>query len=214
MKDYSVPHCGQGVILASRGGGERRGIECFIRLDVRKAYGFCPPCPKTLDFCPRKSKSFLEKVALLFPLLRSRPKCNQLPIRRRASTKSLIATLNKKLVHQQRYATRAAARQSLFDYFELFYNRQRRHSALGYRTPATVYHLPGDYREVGRGGLGGRGRFSTKSKNNGGDSPLQSQTSAHFLRGGPNLGSKVHSNVENKFLIIQSFIPKACWHRA
>jgi transposase InsO family protein len=28
-----------------------------------------------------------------------------------------------------------AARQSLFEYIEVFYNRERRHSALGYRTP-------------------------------------------------------------------------------
>lgn len=35
----------------------------------------------------------------------------------------------------QRYASRAAARTSLFDYIEVWYNRQRRHSALGYLSP-------------------------------------------------------------------------------
>jgi transposase InsO family protein len=38
-------------------------------------------------------------------------------------------------VHHERYATRAAARQSLFEYIEVFYNRQRRHSALNYQSP-------------------------------------------------------------------------------
>jgi hypothetical protein len=52
-----------------------------------------------------------------------------------APTKSLIATLKKELVHQQRYTTRGAARQPLFEYFEVFDNRQRRQFALGYRTP-------------------------------------------------------------------------------
>ena len=33
------------------------------------------------------------------------------------------------------YATREAARQGAFEYIEVFYNRQRRHSALGYISP-------------------------------------------------------------------------------
>jgi hypothetical protein len=45
-------------------------------------------------------------------------------------------TLKTELVHHESYATREAARQSLFEYIEVFYNRQRRHSALGYWSPA------------------------------------------------------------------------------
>jgi len=81
-----------------------------------------------------------------------------------APTKSLIATLKKELVHQQRYATRGAARQSLFETFELFDNRQRRQTALGYRTPAEIHHMPRNYREEGRGGLGERGRVSPQNQ--------------------------------------------------
>ena len=33
------------------------------------------------------------------------------------------------------FATRAEARTTLFEYIEVFYNRQRLHSALGYRSP-------------------------------------------------------------------------------
>jgi len=33
------------------------------------------------------------------------------------------------------YPTREAARSSLFEYMEVFYNRQRRHSAINYETP-------------------------------------------------------------------------------
>jgi transposase InsO family protein len=53
-----------------------------------------------------------------------------------AVTESMFGTLKTKLVHHESYATREAARQSLFEYIEVFYNRQRRHSALGYRSPA------------------------------------------------------------------------------
>jgi putative transposase len=54
-----------------------------------------------------------------------------------APMESFFATLKKELVHQVRYATREAARQSLFEYIEVFYNRVRRHSAIGYQSPTT-----------------------------------------------------------------------------
>jgi putative transposase len=52
-----------------------------------------------------------------------------------AVTESFFGTLKTELVHHERYATREAARQSLFEYIEVFYNRSRRHSALGYVSP-------------------------------------------------------------------------------
>lgn len=52
-----------------------------------------------------------------------------------AVMESFFATLKKELVHQSDYATRQEARQSLFEYVEVFYNRRRRHSALGYVSP-------------------------------------------------------------------------------
>jgi putative transposase len=53
-----------------------------------------------------------------------------------APMESFFATLKKELVHHQRYQTRDEARRSLFEYIETFYNRVRRHSALGYLSPA------------------------------------------------------------------------------
>ena len=53
-----------------------------------------------------------------------------------APAESFFATLKKELVHHETYATRTAARASPFDYIEVFYNRERRHSALGYMSPA------------------------------------------------------------------------------
>ncbi len=49
---------------------------------------------------------------------------------------SFFATLKTELVHHCRFETREQAQAALFDYMEIFYNRQRSHSALGYRTPA------------------------------------------------------------------------------
>jgi len=38
-------------------------------------------------------------------------------------------------IYQNKYQTRQEAKQDIFEYIEVFYNRQRLHSALGYRTP-------------------------------------------------------------------------------
>ena len=52
-----------------------------------------------------------------------------------APDESFFATLKKELVHHEVYETRTEARASLFEYIEVFYNRQRLHSSLGYVSP-------------------------------------------------------------------------------
>lgn len=52
-----------------------------------------------------------------------------------AVVESFFATLKKEEVHRQDYLTREQAKASLFFYIEVFYNRKRRHSALGYQSP-------------------------------------------------------------------------------
>jgi putative transposase len=52
-----------------------------------------------------------------------------------APMESFFASLKKELVHDEDYQTRAEAKASVFEYIEAFYNRVRRHSALGYVSP-------------------------------------------------------------------------------
>jgi transposase InsO family protein len=52
-----------------------------------------------------------------------------------ALAESFFATLKTELIDRQPWPTRRAARQAIFDWIEGFYNRQRLHSALGYRSP-------------------------------------------------------------------------------
>ena len=52
-----------------------------------------------------------------------------------AMMESFFATLKQERIYQEDYVTRAEARSSVFDYIERFYNRQRRHSALGHMSP-------------------------------------------------------------------------------
>ncbi len=53
-----------------------------------------------------------------------------------APMESFYASLKKELVHDADFATRAQARAALVEYIEVFYNTQRRHSSLGYVSPA------------------------------------------------------------------------------
>jgi len=53
-----------------------------------------------------------------------------------AAAESLFATLKKELVQLQRFATREQARQAIFEYIEVFYNRILRHSKLGNLSPS------------------------------------------------------------------------------
>jgi len=52
-----------------------------------------------------------------------------------APTESFFNSLKNERVHGTSYPTRAEAQADLFEYIEVFYNRSRRHSTLGYKTP-------------------------------------------------------------------------------
>jgi putative transposase len=52
-----------------------------------------------------------------------------------APMESLWGTLKTELIYRQHYRTRAEAKTAIFAYIEGFYNRQRRHSSLGYLSP-------------------------------------------------------------------------------
>jgi putative transposase len=52
-----------------------------------------------------------------------------------APMESVFAALKVEHVHHCRFRTREEAKAAVFDYVEVFYTRQRLHSALGYRTP-------------------------------------------------------------------------------
>jgi len=52
-----------------------------------------------------------------------------------APMESFFSTLKSELIHHVQFQTRAEARRAIFEFIELYYNCQRRHSALGYLTP-------------------------------------------------------------------------------
>ena len=56
-----------------------------------------------------------------------------------APMESFFGTLKTELVHRTTFPTREAARRAIFAYVEGFYNRRRRHSGVGFLTPAQAY---------------------------------------------------------------------------
>jgi putative transposase len=54
-----------------------------------------------------------------------------------AMMESFISSLKTECVHRQSYESRSEAKHSIFEWREVFYNRQRRHSSLGYLSPVT-----------------------------------------------------------------------------
>ena len=59
-----------------------------------------------------------------------------------AMAESFFATFKKGHVFWERFLTREEARRRIFEYLEVFYNRVRRHSSLGYKSPVAfeLYH--------------------------------------------------------------------------
>src|SRR3954453_22699438 len=56
-----------------------------------------------------------------------------------APVESFFGSLKTELVHRTAFPTRQAAKRTIFEYVEAFYNRRRRHSGLGFSTPAQAY---------------------------------------------------------------------------
>jgi len=59
-----------------------------------------------------------------------------------AVAESFFHSLKTELVHHCDFSTRAEAKQEIFEYIEVFYNRKRRHSANDYSSPADYERLP------------------------------------------------------------------------
>ena len=61
--------------------------------------------------------------------------CATLGVSANAVRESFWSSLKRELVHRRTFASRAEARAAIFEWIEVFYNRERLHSALGYKSP-------------------------------------------------------------------------------
>ncbi len=58
-----------------------------------------------------------------------------------AAMEAFFSTLKLECVYRSRFGTHTQARVEIFSFIEVFYNRRRRHSALGYLAPAEFENL-------------------------------------------------------------------------
>lgn len=65
-----------------------------------------------------------------------------------AVAESFFSTLKEELLYRASWPTRAAAKRAIFEYVEIFYNRQRMHSALDYLTPVAYEARQRDLNEA------------------------------------------------------------------
>jgi len=96
----------------------------------RPAPGLIHHSDRGSQYCSYNYQQILEQFGMRASMSR-RGNCYD-----NAPMESFWGTLKNELVHHCRYATRAEAEASIREYIEIFYNRQRRHSRLGYLSPA------------------------------------------------------------------------------
>jgi putative transposase len=78
------------------------------------------------------SESYRQRLAAagVVPSMSRRGNCYD-----NALMESFWSSLKRELVHRVQFATRQAARTAIFEWIEIFYNRERLHSALGFKSP-------------------------------------------------------------------------------
>ena len=112
-------------------------LECQLALDVLKmalahrqpARGLIHHSDRGVQYASQQYQQLLAQHGIIGSMSR-KGNCWD-----NAVAESFFATLKKELAQQTRWSTRVQARSEIFQYIELFYNRSRRHSALGYLCP-------------------------------------------------------------------------------
>lgn len=58
-----------------------------------------------------------------------------------AFAESFFATLKKELIYRNHYKTKNEAKKAIFEYIEVWYNRERLHSSIGFMSPRPVRRI-------------------------------------------------------------------------
>lgn len=96
----------------------------------RPAAGLIHHSDRGSQYCAHDYRAMLEQFGFKASMSRKGNCYDNAPM------ESFWGSLKNELVHHRRFATRAEAEAAVREYIEIFYNRQRRHSRLGYLSPA------------------------------------------------------------------------------
>lgn len=83
-----------------------------------------------IQYCSKEYQEFLRKHGIICSMSR-KGNCYD-----NACAETFFSTIKCEILYHRQYKTRAAAYDDIFWYIEIYYNRKRRHQALGYLTPA------------------------------------------------------------------------------
>ena len=83
-----------------------------------------------VDYCSKDYQALLAKYKMRCSMSR-KGNCYD-----NASAESFFGTIKNELIYLHKFKTRLQARDAIFDYIEVFYNRKRSHQSLNYMTPA------------------------------------------------------------------------------
>jgi transposase InsO family protein len=90
---------------------------------------------RSSQYAAHDYRRLLAKHGMLCSMSRKGASCDNAPM------ESFLGGLKTELEEDGPFPTRQAARSTLLAFIEAFYNRQRLHSAIGYKTPAEMEHL-------------------------------------------------------------------------
>ena len=97
----------------------------------RPAPGLIHHSDRGTQYCADDYRKLVEQLGMQASMSRKGNCYDNAPM------ESFWGSLKNEMIHHQRYATRANAESAIKEYIEIFYNRQRRHSRLGYISPAS-----------------------------------------------------------------------------
>ena len=95
----------------------------------RPAHGLLHHSDRGSQYASKDYQALLASYGIRCSMSRRRDCWDNAPV------ESFFSTLKRELIHYRRYATRKEAQQDIFEYIEVWYNRKRRHSTLGYLSP-------------------------------------------------------------------------------
>lgn len=120
-----------GYAMAERMTQELVGRALFQAVQQKRpAAGLTHHSDRGSQYCSHEYRKLLEQFGMTQSMSRKGNCYDNAPM------ESFWGSLKNELVHHCRYETRAEAEASIREYIEIFYNRQRRHSRLGYLAPA------------------------------------------------------------------------------
>ncbi len=99
----------------------------------RPAHGLIHHSDRGVQYCSKEYQDLLQQEGIICSMSR-KGNCYD-----NACAETFFSALKSELINNTQYLTRAEAHDDIFWYIEVFYNRKRRHQALGYLTPAEFH---------------------------------------------------------------------------